>query len=244
MQLKEASILLVDDEPLLLDIMSELFRRMAGHVSSAADGLKALEILATSKIDLIISDVRMPRIDGITLLNKIKADGVRSPSLIFISGFAAISAREAYHLGAEALLEKPIQHDDLIQIVERSLLDPNDRWRKPRDLSDSPVLSRSFTSLEKAQREYSIAFGHGGFCIKTSELLEHGPVNIELTFREERCVLVGQGIVRWLEHREGLIGIELTYIDEGSHARVVELAERSVSFIPRTTRRQSMALAA
>lgn len=244
MRLEEASILLVDDSPLLLDIMGELFRRRAGQVSCAADGLMALEILATHKIDLVITDIRMPQMDGITLLKKIKADGMLSPRLIFITGFSAVSAREAYDLGAEALLEKPIQFHYLIETVERSLLDPSERWRKQLDLSDSPVLNRSFTTLEKAFRENSIAFGRGGFCMETSKLLEHGSVNIELTFLEDGFVLFGQGVVRWLAHREGQIGIELTYVEEGSRARVVELAERSASFIPQTVGRPSLPLAA
>ena len=131
MRLKEASILLVDDEPVLLDVLGEWFERIAGQVSCAGDGAQALEILATRRIDLVITDVRMPLMDGVTLLKKIKADGPRTPSVIFITGFADINAREAYDLGAEALLDKPIP-DDFIQLVERSLLKPNERWLKSR----------------------------------------------------------------------------------------------------------------
>src|SRR5215469_2693565 len=155
MRLKEASILLVDDEPVLLDVLSEWFQRIAGQVFGAADGVQALEILATHKIDLIITDVRMPVMDGITLLKNIKANGSRRPSVIFITGFADISTRDAYDLGAEALLQKPIP-DDFIEVVERSLLEPNERWRKALDLSDSPVLSSYFTSMDNALREHRI----------------------------------------------------------------------------------------
>src|SRR5215469_10445739 len=116
-RLKEASILLVDDEPVLLDIQGERFQQIAGQVFCAADGVKALEILATHKIDLIITDVRMPLMDGITLLKKVKADGLQNPRVILVTGYADISAREAYDLGAEALLEKPMT-DDFIQVVE------------------------------------------------------------------------------------------------------------------------------
>lgn len=243
MRLKEASILLVDDEPVLLDIMGEWFRRIAGQVFSAADGVKALEILATHKLDTIITDVRMPVMDGITLLKKIKADGLRTPSVIFITGYADITAREAYDLGAAALLEKPITIDDFIQVVERSLLEPNERWQKALDLSDSPVLSRRFASLDKALREHRIAFGCGGFCIETSEVVEEGPVNIEMRFEEDGDVLLGQGLVRWLAYKEGLMGVELTYVDQRLRARMGELAEKSVAFIPRTTGRIELALA-
>ena len=241
MRLKEASILLVDDEPALLEVLGLWFRRIAGQVFSAADGVQALEILATHKIDLIITDVRMPVMDGVTLLKRIKANGSRPPSAIFITGFADISTRDAYDVGAEALLEKPIP-DEFIQVVERSLLEPNERWRNALDLSDSPVLSRRFESLDNALRDHRLAFGYGGFCMETSEFVESGPVNIEIIFDKDGEALLGQGLVRWLE--EGLIGVELTYVDQGSRARVVELAETSVAFIPRTTGRARQELAA
>ena len=78
--------------------------------------------------------------------------------------------------------------------------------------------------------------------METSEFVEPGPVNIKIIFEEDGEVLLGQGLVRWLE--QGQIGVELTYVDQGSRARVVELAERSVAFIPKTTGRTHMELAA
>src|SRR5215831_6118732 len=121
MQLREASVLLADDEPVLLDIMREWFQQIVGEVFCAGDGAQALEVLAAHKIDLVITDVRMPVTDGITLLKRMKARGGYTPSLIFITGFADIEVRDAYDLGAEALLEKPIEYDDLIEIMRRSL---------------------------------------------------------------------------------------------------------------------------
>jgi two-component system chemotaxis response regulator CheY len=243
MQLKEASILVVDDELVLLDIMGEWFERIAGQVFCAADGVQALEILATHKIDLIITDVRMPVMDGITLLKKIRANRLQSPGVIFTTGFADIERRDAYDLGAAALLEKPIDHDDLINIVKRGLLEPNEQWQKPHDLSTYPVLRRSFASLAAALQEHRIAFGRGGFCLEAGQFLVEGPVNVELDFRADGYVLSGQGIVRWLAHQEDQIGIELAYVAEASRARVIQLTEAAVSFIPRATGRRYQALA-
>jgi CheY-like chemotaxis protein len=243
MQLKKASILVVDDEPVLLEIMGEWFQRIAGRVFCAASGVQALEILAAHKIDVMITDVRMPGMDGIALLKKVKASALHPPSAIFITGFADIKIREAYDLGAEAVLEKPIERDDLVNIVERSLLEPNERWRKPLDLPAHPVLSRSFASLAAALEEHRIAFGRGGFCMEAGRFPAEGPVNIELIFEADEYVISGQGIVRWLDHQDDLMGIELTYVAEASRARVIELAEAASSFIPRTTGRRYQALA-
>src|SRR5205814_426559 len=123
-------------------------------------------------------------------------------------------------------------------IMQRSLLEPNERWRKQLDPSAYPVLSRSFASLAAAQREHRIAFGRGGFCMEASGFLVEGPVNIELTFRADDYVLSGQGIVRWLAHQDDQIGIELTNVAGASRARLIKLVQSAVSVIPRTTGRQ------
>src|SRR5215472_12828812 len=97
MQLAEASLLLVDDEPILLDLMRELYSDIAGRVFCAGNGAEALEVLAAHKIDLIVADVRMPVMDGVALIKKInEAPGPRPP-VIFITGFSQLSLREAQH---------------------------------------------------------------------------------------------------------------------------------------------------
>jgi CheY-like chemotaxis protein len=243
MQPKEASILLVDDEPVLLDMLREFFEQIVGQVFCAGDGAQALRILAAYRIDLVITDVRMPVMDGITLFKRIKARGSRTPSLIFITGFADIGVRDAYDLGAEALLEKPIDWDGMIDIARRSLSEPGERWEKQVDLSASPVLRQSFRSLSSALQEHRIAFGRGGFCIRNTELLEQGPINITLDFMADAYVLLGQGVIRWLATEDSQMGVELTYVAEKSRARAVQLTERASSFIPRTTESDYQALA-
>jgi len=243
MQLKEAWILVVDDETVLLDIMGEVFEQIAGKVICVSDGAQALETLAAHRIDLIITDVRMPVMDGITLLKKVKAGGSLTPRVIVITGFADINLRQVYDLGAEALLEKPIELKDLIKAVEKSLLEPHERWNIPLDLSGYALLNRSFPSLPAAMRENRIAFGRGGFAIEADQFLTEGPVTIELDFKADGYALSGHGIVRWLAHKEDQMGIELTYVVEGSRARLIELTEATVSFIPASTGRQHEALA-
>jgi CheY-like chemotaxis protein len=235
MQLKEASILLVDDEPLLLDLIGAWLQGVAGDVFCAANGVEALPVLAEHRIDLIVSDVRMPVMDGISLIKQVKANEPHPPRVILISGFSDIEAREAYDLGAEAVLGKPFDRDDLIKAAQRSVAERDELWQTPANLATYPVLRRSFASLATAQREHQIAFGRGGFCTATDDLLVEGPVNIELEFKADRYVLSGQGVIRWVAHQERQIGIELTYVAAKSRARAVQLTERSVAFIPSTT---------
>lgn len=241
MQLKDASILLVEDEPLFLDIMKEWFQPIVTQVFCADNGAQALEVLEENRIDLVITDVRMPVMDGITLLKNIKARGWNTPRLIFITGFADIETRDAYHMGAEALLEKPIERDFLVDVARRSVLEPWERWETRLDLSGFPVLSRIFRSLSSAQQEHRVAFGGGGFCIENPELLEEGLINITLEFIADKYVLVGQGVIRW--NQESQMGVELTFVAEKSRARAVQLTKSARAFIPRTTESDYQALA-
>src|SRR5689334_3125106 len=98
MQLKDASILVVDDEPLLLNFVCEWFESVAGKVFVAGDGVEAMEVLAQNEIDLIVTDVRMPVMNGISLLKAAKAKRGHKSHVILITGFADIEARDAYDL--------------------------------------------------------------------------------------------------------------------------------------------------
>jgi hypothetical protein len=179
----------------------------------------------------------MPVMDGITLLKRVKKSGSHTPSVIFISGFSDIETRNAYDLGAEAFLEKPIAREDLIHSVQRSLAERKELWQTPLDPDSFPVLTGSFESVAAALHECKLAFGRGGFCIRTEQSLREGRVNIRLNFKTDAFVVSGQGIVRWVAPQEHLAGIEIVYLSEESRAGVLRLMEPSISFIPGTTGR-------
>jgi CheY-like chemotaxis protein len=82
MQLRDATLLLVDDEPILLEIETEWFSGLAAQVLTANNGAEALKVLEATPVDVILTDVRMPVMDGITLLTKPKR--MRRPILRLI----------------------------------------------------------------------------------------------------------------------------------------------------------------
>ena len=235
MQLKDAAVLIVDDEPVLCEIKSAWLTRLVGRVLVASNGAEALEVLAASHVDLLITDIRMPVMDGLTLLKKITDSGKPRPGVIFITGFSDFEPRDAYHLGVDAILEKPMDRDDLLQAVNRSLTSRPELWRTAVDVMPAAVLRSTFPSLATALQEHKIAFGRGGFCIAVSQDLQEGPIGILLEFREDRSVLQGQGIVRWVSAAEGLAGIELRYVAPVCEW-LAELAEHNeiATFIPRS----------
>jgi CheY-like chemotaxis protein len=237
MNLKEAAILLVDDEPILREIMAEWLGRAVGHVILAADGTEALRLLAANKIDLIISDVRMPGMDGVALLQKINEAGTHKTRMILITGFSDLSLRQAHDMGAEAVLEKPINRTDLLEAAQRSLADPEELWRQPSTRTPEVRLHMDFESLDAALKEKRIAFGRRGFCVAAECGLHPGPLEFRVNFKADQRTVSGQGAVRWVAADENQAGIEITHIDDANRKWVIDVMERGqrVAFIPAST---------
>src|SRR5512147_42999 len=131
MELKQASVLLVEDEPVLREIMAAWLERVAGKVFTAEHGREAVDILAAHKINLVLSDVRMPGMNGIELLKWINQAPEPRPRMILITGFSDLALRDALAMGVEAILEKPIKREELLQLAQVSVSALEDLWRQP-----------------------------------------------------------------------------------------------------------------
>ncbi len=117
----KSHLLIIDDDANTLASLSRAFR-LAGHEATVCDNpVKALEMIKNEKFDLIFSDVVMPQMDGLTLLEQIKAAGVTTP-VVMMSGQAHIEmAVKATRLGALDFLEKPLSTDKLLLTVQNAL---------------------------------------------------------------------------------------------------------------------------
>jgi two-component system, NtrC family, nitrogen regulation response regulator NtrX len=117
----KAQLLIIDDDANTLASLSRAFR-LAGHEATVCDSpTRALEMLKTEKFDLIFSDVVMPVMDGLKLLEEIRAAGISTP-VVMMSGQAHIEmAVKATRLGALDFLEKPISTDKLLLTVQNAL---------------------------------------------------------------------------------------------------------------------------
>src|ERR1700677_3695818 len=117
----KAKILIVDDEANTLASLSRAFR-LSGHEAVVCDNAaRALDLARTEPFDLILSDVVMPRRDGLALLEDLKTAGVAAP-VVMMSGQAHIEmAVRATRLGALDFLEKPLSTEKLLVTVENAL---------------------------------------------------------------------------------------------------------------------------
>lgn len=234
----QATILFVEDEPFLRETMAEWLKQKTGRVLCAENGVEAMELLATNKVDLVLSDVRMPVMDGLTMVKKLNEETNLKPCVIFITGFSDLSLREAYEMGVDAVVEKPIHREELLRAMEHSLVAADELWRQAPEIVPTMKMKASFTSLAAAMQENRIAFGRRGFCIRPTRPLHEGPLDFAVAFKTDHRVLSGQGVVRWTAPQEEQAGIEITHMEDPSRSWVLDLVKKSapVAFIPASTK--------
>ena len=102
-----ARILLVDDDPSLLDVLAMAFGDAGHEVETCADGQQALDRLKAGRFDLVVSDVVMPRIDGLTLLRRLREGGDAIPFLLLTSRDTELDQVLGLELGADDYVAKP-----------------------------------------------------------------------------------------------------------------------------------------
>ncbi len=132
-------ILVVDDEQSLRDVLSIMLKRAGYAVTSAMDGEEAIELLNKEIFDLVITDLRMPKIDGMEVLKAVKSASPGTVVLIITAFASADSAVEAMKQGAYDYLTKPFQVDE-VQLIIRNALE------KRRLTTENMLLKREMAS--------------------------------------------------------------------------------------------------
>ena len=121
--MKQCYVLVVDDEPHMRRVL-EIMLRKAGHlVFSAGNGLEALDILRDNPVDLVITDMRMPEMDGIELLGRLREGGGEIPVIVITAHGSVESAVNAMKRGASDYIQRPFDIDALELAIARVLGD-------------------------------------------------------------------------------------------------------------------------
>lgn len=116
-----ATVLIVDDEPDMLENVARILRRGAYGCLIAGSGRDALALVARDRPDLILTDLRMPGMDGLALLRAVKQLSPLTPVVIFTAYASEAIGQEALGAGAAAFLAKPFSGAELLQAVRESL---------------------------------------------------------------------------------------------------------------------------
>lgn len=118
-----ATILVVDDSPVIRRLISYTLARSGYAVVTANDGYEAVDALAAQSVDLVIADLAMPRMDGMELLRHIRADQrMDSVQIVMLTASGQDHDRvEAQAAGVNGFLTKPASSRDLLDTVGRLL---------------------------------------------------------------------------------------------------------------------------
>ena len=117
---RQLCILTIDDEQIVLDSVKKHLRKDNFRLLTALSAKEALRMLDEHQVDIVLTDLMMPEIDGLELLTLMKARAPRTP-VIMITGYATINtALQATHLGAFDYIAKPFTRSELVSAVSRA----------------------------------------------------------------------------------------------------------------------------
>ncbi len=228
-KLAQSTILVVDDESMIREIIAEELALEGATVIEAEDGNSALELVRCTKFDAVVSDIRMPGGNGTQLLDGIRDLCTHQPVVMFVSAFSDLTLADAYARGAEAVFSKPF---DLKVILERisSLLRPaSHRLADAAGTTPTMRFGGRFSSLEAAISQKKVAFGRGGLVLfDQSEPHVGSPCSIDLRFDSGEILNIdGEGVVRWCKKgaaagEPSKIAIELTYLSDANREQLLD----------------------
>jgi len=161
----KARILVVDDESSIVEVLKSLLGRAGYEVNVAGDGEQALRLIEAEKFDLMVSDVRMQPMDGITLLRKAR-ELQEHLAIIMITAYATVeTAVEAMKNGAFDYVCKPFKIDELMLTVQRALsyehaLQENQTLKENINagshfqhiIGEHPTMKKVYAMIEKVAR--------------------------------------------------------------------------------------------
>ena len=171
------SILIVDDLQAVHDMLEAVINPAGFHSAFALDGEEALQRYKNEGFDVVLTDMAMQPMDGVTLLQRIKEHDPNA-KVIMMTGYASKeSAMEALKLGAFDFIEKPFRVEELIEILRKAVNDkeeklkeikkvepvktPDDQmplFRKYKKPGDWPSMSEFLTEMEETYRRELMKF--------------------------------------------------------------------------------------
>ena len=122
---EKPKIMVVDDEPAFLDSIRRILHRENVEIVAVVNPRRALQLAGDEDFDLIVSDLRMPEMDGLTLLRELKSRGVQTP-VVMMTGYGSIrSAVEAMKEGAIEYITKPLDREQFLAVVKKVIALPS-----------------------------------------------------------------------------------------------------------------------
>ncbi len=231
------NILIVDDEQEICSILAARFKALNFNPVIAHSGNEAWEILSHTKIDIVISDVKMNDGDGIALVKRVREHNPREPKLFLVSGFNLHSKEEIFALGVDGTFEKPFESRALMNAVRKARMSSLARWQLTSSHEPEMILEIQSTSLAELEKSAKVKFGLGGFAMFTPLTPNEGDrIAFDFKFTQDTQIasLKGIGLVQWCNKNQKCVGVEIEHVEQpGIQYFVKWLEEKSlIAFIP------------
>jgi CheY-like chemotaxis protein len=245
-QPSDVRLLIVDDEKDLREIIAKTFRIFGFQVEEAENGEVAWRMIQDGGFDIVFTDIKMPVLDGLGLLEKMKNSKTEMPKVLVTSGYTDTSLEMIYDLGALGFLAKPVGAAAVREAIARGLLRRADLWATPYRPGSVAKIQRRFSSVESAVRTREILFGEGGFCLSFKS--QPPPVGTDIEFSltigdlNPVRAIEGLGAVRWSreikdDRRVHVVGIEIRSLSQDCRSKYCDwlVQQKFRIFIPAAT---------
>ena len=151
-------ILIAEDEQVLRESLADLLEQEGYEVHQAEDGRKAYEFVVEQTVDVVLSDIRMPEMDGLTLLDHLVKVSPETPVIMITAHGTVDSAVSAMRSGAWDYLLKPVQFDDLLVKIQRAL-EFSEMSRDRKILTEQLASESTFHNLVSESPNMNEIFG-------------------------------------------------------------------------------------
>lgn len=121
MSLKVPTILIVDDDPHIVILLRDCLEDLSFKVFTASNGEEAIELLKGQKVDCIVSDIAMPKIDGPELIRRLQAEGNMVP-FFFITGYQDYPRENLNEYKPRAIIFKPFDCEELALLIKNHMM--------------------------------------------------------------------------------------------------------------------------
>ena len=125
------SVLLVDDEQRITELLSYALRKQPYEIKRAQSGQQALDIMSEQEVDVLVTDIRMPEMDGLELIRRVRTEYPQTQVIIVSAHGDLDSAVEALKLGAVDFLQKPVDP----KVLQLSLNSSAEKWHLRNELN-------------------------------------------------------------------------------------------------------------
>jgi two-component system OmpR family response regulator len=150
------NILVVEDDKNLKKLITTCLKRENYQTYEATNGIEALQVLDTKYIDLIISDIMMPKMDGYQLIKELRSSKYNTPILLVTAKGEIRDKREGFISGADDYMVKPIDIEELSLRV-RALLRRSRMTNEKRIVIGELILNYDQLSVTRGEKNYQLA---------------------------------------------------------------------------------------